>query len=464
MFSIKDTALNYLLILISAIAFVYIEYFLPRTSFMVLVTLWLTLFGTTHYLAYKTQLTINQLFGLGVLFRLLLLIAIPPLSQDFNRFIWDGRLLLQGLNPYLTTPDFLITNNLATIHDANKLYKAMGNLNATNYTNYPPISQLGYYIAALFGSESILTSIVVMRLQLIAADIGIFFYGKKILQTLKLPKRNIFLYFLNPFIILELTGNLHYEPLMILFLVGSLHYLLENKWIVSAVLLGLSINVKLLPLVFIPVFASFFIQERILKKSFSNSIQLLVKGRKKIARYIVFCSLSIITNLLLFSPFYNSTFLTNYSSSIGLWFKSFEFNASIYYIARWVGYQIVGWNTIATLGKILPLFTITFVVALSILKNNSQPKTLFNSLLFSISIYLVFTTTVHPWYLSIPIALSVFTNYKYIYIWTIAIVLSYYAYSNPLFKENFYLIAVEYLFVFSVFIFEISKIKKCNYR
>jgi len=464
MFSIKGTALNYLLILISAIAFVYIEYFLPRTSFMVLVALWLTLFGTTHYLAYKTQLTINQLFGLGVLFRLLLLIAIPPLSQDFNRFIWDGRLLLQGLNPYLTTPDFLITNNLATIHDANKLYKAMGELNATNYTNYPPISQLGYYIAALFGSESILISIVVMRLQLIAADIGIFFYGKKILQTLKLPKRNIFLYFLNPFIILELTGNLHYEPLMILFLVGSLHYLLENKWIVSAVLLGLSINVKLLPLVFIPVFASFFLQESILKKSLSNSIQLLVKGKKKIARYIVFCSLSIITNLLLFSPFYNSTFLTNYSSSIGLWFKSFEFNASIYYIARWVGYQIVGWNTIATLGKILPLFTIIFVVILSIIKNNSQPKTLFNMLLFSISIYLVFTTTVHPWYLSIPIALSVFTEYKYIYIWTIAIVLSYYAYSNPLFKENFYLIAVEYLFVFSAFIFEISKIKKCNYR
>ncbi len=448
---------NYLFILISSFAFVYFEYFLPRSDFRTLVSLWILLFALSYYLTNKSNLSTQYLFYLGILFRGLLLIAVPPLSQDFNRFIWDGRLIFEGLNPYLTTPDFFIQNNISPIKNAHELYNAMGSLNATNYTNYPPISQLGYFIAAIFGSKSILVSIVVMRIQLIIADVGIFYFGKKILKFLKLPEKNIFIYFLNPFIILELTGNLHYEPVMILFLVSSLYYLLCNKWIIAAILLGISINVKLLPLIFIPVFASCFFGESVLKKSLAISGKTLLTKRKKIGKYLMFCAITLITNIILFLPFYNSKLIANYTSSIGLWFKSFEFNASIYYIIRWIGYQIVGWNIIGTVGKILPLFVIFFIIIISITSNNKNYKTLFKSLLFSATIYLLLSTTVHPWYLSIPIAISVFTNFKYVYVWTISIVLSYYAYSNPSFTENLFLVAIEYTTVSIAFLYDIGR-------
>lgn len=453
----RNQTLNIFLVLLSTALFVYVEYFLERTSFVLLLSLWVSLFAVTHYFIQKAQISNRHLFFIGLAFRFSLLIAIPPLSQDFNRFIWDGRLLFNGYNPYLSTPDFLIKNNLATVNNARALYDAMGSLNATNFTNYPPVSQFGYFIAALVGNKSILLSVVVMRLQLILADIGVYYYGKKILNLINLPKKNIFLYFLNPFVILELTGNLHYEPVMIFFLISSIYFLIKDKWFISAVLFGFSINVKLLPLIFIPVFAGFFYKQSIVEKSLSYTFISLIKNRKKIIPYLGFSFVSLITNLLLFLPFYDSEFVSNYTSSIGLWFKSFEFNASVYYIFRWVGYQIVGWNTIATLGKVLPLFTILGILLLSVLRNNSSPQKMFKGLLFSVSLYLLFSTTVHPWYLSIPIALAVFTPYRYIYAWTITVVLSYYAYSNPSFKENFYLIFIEYAVVITVLIYDLKR-------
>jgi len=450
----KNIILSYLLILLSCFLYVFIEYFLPRTSFYWLVGLWFILFGIAYYLIEYSALNNKALILFGVLFRLLLLIAIPPLSQDFNRFIWDGRILFAGLNPYLTTPKYLIENNLAPIHDALQLYKSMGMLNASHYSNYPPISQFGYLIAALIGSKSIVVSIVIMRLQLILSDIGILYFGQKILTLLKLPKKNIFLYFLNPFVILELTGNLHYEPVMVFLLIVSLYFLLKEKWILSALLLGLSINVKLLPLVFIPVFAGYFLKESIFNKSFKYSFLNLIHQKRKIIKYLFFCLTTIFINVLLFLPFFNEAFISNYGSSVGLWFKSFEFNASIYYIIRWIGYQTIGWNIIGTVGKILPLFVILLVTLISLLRNNSIPKTLFTSLLFSSCIYLLLTTTVHPWYLSIPIALSMFTNYKYMFLWTAVIILSYSAYANKNYQENLFFVALEYLIVFSFFIYE----------
>lgn len=445
----KNIILSYLLIAISCLIYVYIEYYLPRASFYTLVTLWFTLFGVSYYLIKYSKLNNKALFITGVLFRLLLLIATPPLSQDFNRFIWDGRMLLEGFNPYLYTPKFLIENNTAPIHNAQLLFEKMGALNASHYTNYPPISQLGYFIAALFGSKSILISIVVMRLQLIIADIGIFYFGQKILTFIKLPTKNIFLYFLNPFIILELTGNLHYEPVMVFFLIISLYYLLKKKWVISAVLLGISINVKLLPLIFIPVFAGYFFNDKIISNTISNTLNNFIQKKKEIIKYISFCFLTILVNLLLFLPFYNKSFIDNYSSSVGLWFQKFEFNASIYYIIRWIGFQTIGWNIIGTVGKVLPLFVIFFVILISFFRKNYNPRILFSSLLFSISIYLLLTTTVHPWYLSIPIALSVFTSFRYLFIWTVVIILSYNAYANEDFTENLLLVAIEYIIVFA---------------
>ncbi|WP_238527978.1 hypothetical protein [Aquimarina agarivorans] len=169
---------------------------------------------------------------------------------------------------------------------------------------------------------------------------------------------------------------------------------------------------------------------------------------------MLFCLLVIGTNLVLFAPFLSSQFVANFSKTISLWFQNFEFNASIYYIVRWIGYKIVGWNIIAKAGKILPLVAISFIAIFSLARRNYYPKVLIESMLFAITSYLFLSTTVHPWYLTIPLALSCFTHFKYLWVWSLTVIFSYFAYSNPEFKENLSLVALEYLIVIVFFVYE----------
>ena len=50
----------------------------------------------------------NPFFGIS--FRLVLFFAYPWLSEDFYRFIWDGFVIGENINPYEYTPSELINN------------------------------------------------------------------------------------------------------------------------------------------------------------------------------------------------------------------------------------------------------------------------------------------------------------------------------------------------------------------
>jgi len=68
--------------------------------------------------------------------------------------------------------------------------------------------------------------------------------------------------------------------------------------------------------------------------------------------------------------------------------------------------------------------------------------------------YLICTTTVHPWYLSVPIALSVFRPRLYILVWSFTVVFSYSLYSENTFISHYAWISLEYMIVGVVYILE----------
>ena len=428
--------------------YIVFAYDLDRSDFIKLITL----FGALFFISYKI-IQINQdrfwlLAGIGIIFRLLFIAVLPNLSQDFYRFIWDGRLIAQGISPYLFTPENYIedtSNSFVTIvNQAQELYNGMGSLNRSHFSNYPAINQLCFAIASVFAGKSILGSVMVVRIILILADIGILCIGKKLLVKLHLNPNQIFWYFLNPFIVIELTGNLHFEGVMLFFLIASLYLLHQKKWLGSAGLLGISVSVKLIPLLFLPLYYRWFSTD-------------LNKGFFKLAGFY-FIVLG--TVIFTFTPFLSAQFISNFSKTIFLWFQNFEFNASIYYIIRWMGFKIVGWNMIAIIGKILPLFVILFILLFTFLRKNKSTQQLITSMLFGVSIYFLFSTTIHPWYIATPLLLSVFTKYKFPIIWSLAVILSYNAFGVDGFSENLYLVALEYLTVIGFFIWELIKLRK----
>ena len=436
-----------LMVLLCLVFYWVFAYNLVRTDYIKLLSLYIALFVLFYKLVQRFKNNSSFLTYLAFGFRAIFILAIPNLSQDFYRFIWDGRMILEGFNPYLHTVESFISQGQFPVAQAQELRAGMGFLNASHYTNYPPINQLCFVIAGLFAGKSILGSVIVMRIIIIAADFGTLYFGKRLLQQLKIPAYHIFWYILNPFIIIELTGNLHFEGIMIFFLIWSMYLLYSGKWSWAAVVLALSISVKLIPLIFLPLFFQWFTKQDASISYFN-----------RISKLLGFYSIVGITTLLLFAPFHSSQFIENYTQTVALWFQNFEFNASLYYIAKAIGYSFRGYNEIAIIGKATALIVLLFVLAVTFIRKNKSFIALITAMLLVLSFYYFTATTIHPWYLATLLILSVFTKYKFPLVWSFVIILSYLAYVNLNSadkSENLFVIALEYTVVYGVFIWEV---------
>ena len=407
-------------------------YDLERFEHFKLLTIYSVLFGCYYLILKQFKIKEQHLACLAIGFRLVFLVSIPNLSQDFYRFIWDGRLILSGLNPYLTTPNNLLFSQPDLFPQMRTLFDGMGALNAGHYSNYPPIHQLPFIIAAILSKHSILGSVVVLRLLLISADLGILFFGKRLLKKLQLPTRNIYWFILNPLVIIELTGNLHFEGLMLFFFVMALYYIHTKKWYLGALTMALSIAVKLVPILSLPLFL--------------NKL-----GWKKSFRF--YLSIGIVF-ILLFLPFLSGDFIKNYSATIGLWFSKFEFNASFYYFLKWGLEATSNFELIHSM-SIVVVNVLGFQISYQLIRNKTKTTALIFSILWVLTTYYVISTTVHPWYIITLLLLSIFTPYKFAHVWSYTLIFSYLAYNQFSVDENGFILCVEYLPVLGVLVWEL---------
>jgi len=421
---------------LSVILYITWGYDLARFEHNKLLLIYSVLFGGYYFVVKHSNVHDNWLSAFAVLFRLLFLFTLPTLSQDFFRFIWDGRLILEGLNPYLHTPNELLESSPELFPEMNTLNEGMGALSAKHYSNYPPIHQLPFIIAALISKHSILGSVVVLRVLLISADLGILVYGKKLLKKLKLQTRSIYWFILNPLVIIELTGNLHFEGLMLCFFIISIYFIHSKKWHKAAIVMALSIAVKLVPVLSLPLFLN------------------KLGWKKSIWFYSIIASVL----MILFVPFFSFEFLENYSATIGLWFSNFEFNASIYYFVKWVLDEINGVNLINSTGAIVA-FVLAIQTSYQLLQKKQGTKALLLMIFWVLSGYYFISTTVHPWYITSLLLLSIYTNYRFILVWSYTLIFSYYAYSEFSVKESSLLLSLEYMPVFVMLIWELYSMK-----
>jgi len=441
--------LRFFCVAVLCILYYWIGYKLDRTSFWLLFSLYTSAFAASYFLM-QSGVKLNYLIGLSFGLKLIFLFAIPELSQDFYRFIWDGMLTVKGYNPYLHLPVELMTTTEFNSESFNVLlYDKMGELSANNYSNYPPVAQFVYAFSWQIAGENLLLNIVLLRCFNLIAELGILIYGLKILKKINLPKRQILLFILNPLVIIESTGNLHFEVMMIAFFILVLYQLSRNKFKTAAVFWSLSALSKLMTLMFLPLLWAFFRKQN---KSFIKSIQTAL-------------SFYILVGLCFagaYFIFWDKAFIGNYQSSLGLYFNNFEFNASIYYVLRWIGFQFAGYNLIAIFGKALAITAFLVILWLSFRKRKIDLKKLFIHMLWAVTGYYLLSTTVHPWYLLLPLVLSVFTTYKYMLIWSYLVILSYAAYQTDIVNEKSPLITLQYAIVIVSLSFEIFYPKSLN--
>ena len=438
---------------IISLCFIYywLGYELERSQFWLLFSLYTAAFGLSFYL-YKSGIRLSYLILLSFLLKFIFLFSIPELSQDFYRFVWDGMLYNQGINPYLHLPKELVESHTIEMEDfQGLLYDRMGDLNASNYSTYPPVAQLIYTLSYAIGQSSLILNIIVLRLFNITAEIGIVWFGLKILPHLKLPKSQILFFILNPLVILESTFNLHFEAVMLFFLALSLYYLCTSKVYLSALGLAGAVASKMLPLMFLPLLFPYF------------NKKLKVLNRDQILNYLKYIALLMLGLIISYSFFWNPEILSKSSKTLSLYFTSFEFNASIYYVLREIGYWWTGYNQIEIIGISLTIVTLLSILFLSFRHRRIDFQTLMTYMLFAATAYYLLSTTVHPWYLMLPLFLSIFTTYKYMLMWSWLVFLSYSAYNSYGVEENYLLLIIEYIIVIGMILLELRKRNKWNY-
>lgn len=410
-------------------------YNLVRTDFVKLFMLFGALFYLTSKIIQFEKWNFKFLLVAGIVFRLVFLIAEPNLSQDFYRFIWDGELIKNGINPYLYTPDQIMEQGTISFPSMMELRDGMTDLNARHYSNYPPVNQILFALAAFLGGGSVLGATIAMRLIVVIADLGVLYFGRKLLQNMNKANHLAFWYFLNPLVIIELTGNLHFEGVMLFFFVWALYLLSKNKRLWATPVYALSIMVKLMPLMFLPLFIKYL-------------------GFKRSA---VFYTLALLSCAALLLPFYSSVFIDNYTDTVGLWFSNFEFNASIYNVVKKIAvgyYEAKPWELIDSYGSLIQKIAIVLILLFAFVRKNRTLESLITSMVFALACYYFLSTTVHPWYIVFLLGLAIFTDYRFPLVWSCTIILSYYAYTNPDNKESLWLLAIEYILVIGFFIYE----------
>lgn len=353
---------------------------------------------------------------LAIAARFSLIAAIPNLSDDVYRFIWDGRLLIQGINPFDHLPRELPDMDPALFNRLNS---------PDYYTVYPPLAQLTFFAAAGLFPKSILGATIVLKTIHAILDTGTIL----LLERMGISKRSVLLYALNPLIIIELTGNLHFEAGMLFFLALALWWMVQGRWYRSIWGWMGAIGAKLLPLIFLP-----FLLRRVRWSWFA----LLGLGL-----------------LVLFSPLLNPWFVEHLGSSLGLYFQKFEFNASLYFLLRGVGKWITGYNLILYLGPVLSALTLLFIVRLAWLEKEWKFDRLPVLWLAAISCYLLCSTTVHPWYLALPVFFSALTKYRFPIVWSGLIPLTYLAYREPVVHLPGWVSWLEYGVVFGYLLWEV---------
>lgn len=423
----------YFLLLLSGIVYYFLSYQTLRENFTQVISLFAFLFVIYFVVFRYFSIThFKQLMIAGILFRIFLLFSIPNLSDDVYRFIWDGRLASNGMNPFSYLPSEIM--QMPPVQGITK--ELFEKLNSPNYyTIYPPVMEGVFWMAGKLFSVNVFGSIIFLKGIIILFELATFYLLLQLLKKLSLPKHLSLLYILNPLVITELTGNAHFEGVMIFFVLLSFLLLFQNKWQVSAIFLGAGVATKLIPVLFLP----------------------LIFYKLGWRKGLLYSLITGVITLLLFAIVFDIATVQHMLSSIDLFFRKFEFNASIYYLVRHLVTLVQGYNMIVYSGPFLTLVSSFIILVISFKRKNISSQLFFDKALFIITTWFLFATTVHPWYICFPVVLAVFTNYRYAIIWSFTATLSYAAYQTNPVKENLWLVGIGYIITVVYFFWELQK-------
>jgi len=301
----------------------------------------------------------------------------PVYENDWNRYLWDGAAVAQGINPYAYSPHQILNASDTAAPPLQKL-KALSDDNddfvdRINYqsltTIYPPVAQAVFGLAALIKPFDL----NVLRALFILID---GFTVWLLLKTLRLYGRAplwAMLYLLNPLVIYAGFNAVHMEIILLPFLLLCLLLVKARpQWAAAA--LGVAAAVKLWPLILAPI--------------------LFRRVRRNIGLYVRCACIVTAVFLLLSAPILlalgDNSGLSTYAQ---IWQRS-----SFLFPLLASGLENIGLEGAGTIARLIVAASLTGLSLWLGFAKKGVPKTLPGALLVMVLALFLLSPTGYPWY------------------------------------------------------------------
>ncbi len=373
---------------------------------------------------------IIRIIGLSIVLKIALLFMHPVGSDDYYRYIWDGKVQAYGINPYKYAPSDKALINLHTLDLPRKVnYPAMK-------TIYPPLGENLFYLSYLISGENLLG----LKLFLFIFDILTIYGIYLILRKLKLPQKNILIYILCPLPIFQFLIDAHVDGFGLTLIVFAIYFYLDKKNILSYIFLGLSICIKPVGILLVPIF-------------FLN-VNNLTEKLKTIFIPLSICFLLYLPYIFTGAPFQSLITFT----------ENWTFNGIIFDILD--SFIHNNQTTRIICGILLTAAYLQVIFS---------KKKLVDKIYLSIFLLLIFSPIVHPWYVCwLVILLPFITRWSGILFAGLISLTSFTVLHYQLhgtWQEYTWVLVLEYIPVLSLFLYELfnnstkfNKPKSVNYK
>jgi len=415
--------------------------FFEYVSFKIILGIFFFLTSLVIYKINKDKKWLQAIIISGLLVRIILIPAYPVVEDDFYRYLWDGAVTANGVNPYEYSPKEVLEGN--TKREVPEILKQLAGesgeiIRGINHphirTIYPPAAQIIFAVCYFIFPWKIWG----LKIFLLLFDLAALFLIYKFLKKYNKPVIFVFFYWLNPIIIHEFYAGAHMDVLLFPFMLLILYFALANSNFLSAIFLSIAAGIKLWPVVFIPV-------------AFRN----LWNDKKKLILYLFITAVFSFTIFLpvLFTVFDKTlgfvTYAQNWSNNEAVFrilYSGIDEIKIVLGIHSGNTFQLTRWVT----GFIFLVFL--FFVSK---KKNENHENYFEKFLIITVVLFFLSPTQFPWYFSWVIPFLVFRPKVSLLLYPVLL---------PLYQLNYlstYFVYIQHLPILILFLYEI-KTKKWN--
>ena len=282
----------------------------------------------------------------------------PP-GNDIYRYIWEGYIQNQGVNPYVLAPADPSLAKLAA-GEINHIWQQINHPDLA--AAYPPFILLLFRFIAAFSREPL-----VFKAVMVVFDIGVIIVLMMMIRQQSVHPSRLLLYAANPLVLVYVSGEGHLDVIHLFFLCLALYLVVFKKYCFNGFLmLGLAVVSKYFAIVALPF---------------------LINSKNRLKAFAVFIP------IVLYFPFIGGG--SDIFKSLTTFASQYHYNDSLTMLLRYLWHDGALFLTAASL--MICIVWIFFFV-----------HDRLRSVYLALGCLLLFLPTLHPWYLVLIVPFLVF--------------------------------------------------------